>query len=243
MRRRSARILEKRTSELQGALLASEQARAGEIQTAVAEALERVAELEAQLKQAEVNAAEPAAGMVELEAQLQAVVAERDAMLAGASTKRRWPPCASTSPTEIGSSPREGRGRRERRRGRLEPVVGRARGATRIWSSRRAAEIESASAAAVARVAERRPASACRARRNRLASESAELRLRAIAELEAQLTSLREELRGASVEHEPTTAICARWSRTSSTRRWPACVRILPTATGGWPRTSTSSRG
>ena len=35
-----------------------------------------------QLKQAEVNAAEPAAGMVELEEQLQAVVAERDAKLA-----------------------------------------------------------------------------------------------------------------------------------------------------------------
>jgi DNA repair exonuclease SbcCD ATPase subunit len=75
-------LLEQRTSELQDSLLASEQARAGD-QTAVAEAVGRIAELEAQLAQAEARAAEPAEGAVELEAQLQSVVAERDALLAG----------------------------------------------------------------------------------------------------------------------------------------------------------------
>jgi hypothetical protein len=77
-------LLEQRASELQDSLVAAEQARAGD-QTAVAEALARIAELEAQLAQAEASAAEPAEGSVELEAQLQSVIAERDALQAGAA--------------------------------------------------------------------------------------------------------------------------------------------------------------
>jgi chromosome segregation ATPase len=67
-------------------LLASEQTRVGEIQTATAEALARIEELELQLQQAELNASagqSESGDVAELEARLQAVAEERDAILAG----------------------------------------------------------------------------------------------------------------------------------------------------------------
>ena len=139
-------LVEQRASELQESLLAAEQARAGE-QTAVAEALARVAELETQLAEAEVSAAEPAEGAVELEGQLQSVIAERDALLAGTAEH--------------------------------ETVV------TTLRDQLADRERQLAESAAVERDAE---------------SNSGR-----VAELEAQLTSLREELAARPVEHEPST--------------------------------------
>ena len=205
-------ILEKRTSELQGALLASEQARAGEIQTAVAEALERVAELEAQLKQAEVNAAEPAAGTVELEAQLQAVSAERDAMLAGLAEHEAT---VATLREHLADRNRLLAEKDEAAESEGEEDSSRVAELEAQLASEqsRAAEIESASAAAVARVAElEAQLQQAELAATAVASESSEASDNRVTELEAQLTSLREELADRDrqlaerpTEHEPPT--------------------------------------
>ena len=190
-------ILEKRTWELQGALLASEQARAGEIQSAVAEALERVAELEAQLKQAEVNAAEvnaaevnaaevnvaePAAGLVELEAQLQAITAERDAMLAGLAEHEAT---VATLREHLDDRNRLLAEKAETVESEGEPDSGRVAELEAQLASEqsRVGEIESAAAVAVARVTELEAQ-----------LQSGEASDGRAAELEAELTGLREEL-------------------------------------------------
>ena len=201
-------ILEKRTSELQGALLASEQARAGEIQSAVAEALERVAELEAQLKQAEVSVAEPDAGTVELEAQLQAVSAERDAMRDGLAEHEATVTTLREHLADRNRLLAEKDEAGEEDPGRVAELE-----AQLAAEQSRAAEIESANAAAGARVAElEAQLQQAELAAAAVASESSEASDGRAAELEAELTSLREELADRDrqlaerpTEHEPAT--------------------------------------
>ena len=201
-------ILEKRTSELQGALLASEQARAGEIQSAVAEALERVAELEAQLKQAEVSVAEPDAGTAELEAQLQAVSAERDALRDGLAEHEATVTTLREHLADRNRLLAEKDEAGEEDPGRVAELE-----AQLAAEQSRAAEIESANAAAGARVAElEAQLQQAELAAAAVASESSEASDDRAAELEAELTSLREELADRDrqlaerpTEHEPAT--------------------------------------